>query len=563
MILEYQEFSRLIERFAIQLPAILARHHRTADLAPKVAGLLHIAETPFTLAVVGQMRVGKSSLLNALCGTDMAVVGVTETTATINWFKYGQGAETQRFRVTWKDRPAEDVDLKEIHRWMGESTEAANTASLEFFAETDFLKIANIVDTPGTRSAITSHTEASQEFLAARREGETHRLGGEADAIIYVVPPVAREPHKQTLRDFEDTTRLPGSTPYNSLAVLHKWETIEAEDAYAEAGRKAERMFKAMNGLVSAVLPASAPLGRAAEQFEEAFWNGVLNLTANSPGRVVDRLLLSELNFLDVASSCSLTQAERSQLRTVFNLPWACLKVIIQTARRKQPGTGRELRNMIAEMSGLERLRQELRQRFFARSKMIKSFSVLSKARESCRTAEVRLRNHKTNLARSLETGVAIQTMLANRIAGGETDLRVVQEYLQTTLIPIESDLELARGTLVDLGRSVLEVEDAHREMNADLNYLQVLQRNSHGTNPELVRVLFSLFGGCGAGLLDRLSFLNMADIKTIQVSDLDNTIDLLRGFGLKSGREWSEMADHGIERLEEIANWLAREQKP
>ena len=116
MILDYQDFTRLIERYATELPGILASHYKTAHLAPDMGRLLQVAETPFTLAVVGQMRAGKSSLLNALIGSDLAVVGVNETTATINWFKYGQGDKTQRFCVSWKDRPAEDFELPAIRK---------------------------------------------------------------------------------------------------------------------------------------------------------------------------------------------------------------------------------------------------------------------------------------------------------------------------------------------------------------------------------------------------------------------------------------------------------------
>lgn len=46
--------------------------------------------TPCVLAVAGEVKVGKSSLINALLGVDLAVTGTTETTATINVFKKGQ-----------------------------------------------------------------------------------------------------------------------------------------------------------------------------------------------------------------------------------------------------------------------------------------------------------------------------------------------------------------------------------------------------------------------------------------------------------------------------------------
>ena len=48
------------------------------------------ADFPCELAIAGRVKAGKSSFLNALLGADLAMVGTTETTATINFFKYGK-----------------------------------------------------------------------------------------------------------------------------------------------------------------------------------------------------------------------------------------------------------------------------------------------------------------------------------------------------------------------------------------------------------------------------------------------------------------------------------------
>ena len=50
---------------------------------------------PCELAIVGRMNAGKSSFLNALLDDDLAVVGDTETTATINYFRYGTPVDNE------------------------------------------------------------------------------------------------------------------------------------------------------------------------------------------------------------------------------------------------------------------------------------------------------------------------------------------------------------------------------------------------------------------------------------------------------------------------------------
>src|SRR5689334_11193421 len=60
-----------------------------AELSAQLGRLAGQVDEPCVLAVVGRMKVGKSTFINALLGEDLARVGATETTATINRFRYG------------------------------------------------------------------------------------------------------------------------------------------------------------------------------------------------------------------------------------------------------------------------------------------------------------------------------------------------------------------------------------------------------------------------------------------------------------------------------------------
>ena len=52
--------------------------------------------SPCVLAIAGKVKAGKSSLLNALLGVDLAMTGTSETTATINVFKSGTDRKSTR-----------------------------------------------------------------------------------------------------------------------------------------------------------------------------------------------------------------------------------------------------------------------------------------------------------------------------------------------------------------------------------------------------------------------------------------------------------------------------------
>ncbi len=92
---------------------------------------------PFLFVVVGEVKAGKSSLLNALFGRDFCKVDVLPATDRIYVFKHGD----EERNVTVSSR------LTECYR------------------TPDFLRDFNVVDTPGTNTIVAEHQTITEQFL--------------------------------------------------------------------------------------------------------------------------------------------------------------------------------------------------------------------------------------------------------------------------------------------------------------------------------------------------------------------------------------------------------------
>src|SRR5947199_8843981 len=73
-----------------------------AHLTTQMQQLATEVDEPGVVAVVGRVKAGKSSFVNALLGEDLAKMGATETAATINYFRQGTSDPNFPVRCYWR-----------------------------------------------------------------------------------------------------------------------------------------------------------------------------------------------------------------------------------------------------------------------------------------------------------------------------------------------------------------------------------------------------------------------------------------------------------------------------
>jgi hypothetical protein len=353
-------------------------HSRFPELRLQESVLAELAESlssPFTLAVFGYMKTGKSTLINALIGKPLAITGTDEATATLNWIVYGDENQEKDFLIHWKDRHPEAMPVAALKQWAGKSPEVleriGQITHLQLFARSDLIKDINIVDTPGVGTVAQAHTNTANSIIS-KEEGK------KADALLYVFPPVAKATDIENLKKFQQ----PGGDPYNSIGVLHLWDGLEGLDPFAEAVRKAKtlhtgrlndmKIHDGLEDLVCDIIPVSAPLALAARCATDEFFSQLIDLVKK--GYSSDWLLAPELWDED---------ADRRFARKLYSeMPWVSFTLLVRILGTKSPRNVSEAKNFCLEASGIERLEKELDRRFFLNAAIIKQRLTRVKAME-------------------------------------------------------------------------------------------------------------------------------------------------------------------------------------
>jgi tetratricopeptide (TPR) repeat protein/GTPase Era involved in 16S rRNA processing len=162
------------------LYTLLAQAHRLflrtrelAELSPEANRLVEVLDRPLLVTVMGEFNSGKSTFVNALIGEEVAPMGITPTTATINVLKYG--AE-RKGRVVYVDDEAREVAWADVPRLLKglDAAEARRIRVVEVLYPLETLQRVNVVDTPGLNSIIPEHEQTARQFIA------------EADAVLWL-----------------------------------------------------------------------------------------------------------------------------------------------------------------------------------------------------------------------------------------------------------------------------------------------------------------------------------------------------------------------------------------
>lgn len=330
---------------------------------------------PLRMAIAGKVKAGKSTLLNALLGEELAPTDAGECTKIVTWYERGLQAQVTAYPLTggpqrrgWsRDEGALEVDLGELT--------AADLDHLQVQWPTSRLEQLTIMDTPGIASISADVSERTHRVLAAD-DGRVPI----ADAVVYLM----RHTHASDIRfleSFHDDELVHG-TVMNSIGVLSRADEIGScrLDAMEVAQRIARRYRyePRLRRLCPVVVAVDGLLAHAAVTLRQAEYAALARLAA-APARDTDELLLTADRFATRPTTSSagiVTEIEREHLLDRMGL--FGVRLSIELIRTGAAGSSPDLAAALADRSGLDQFTDVLTRQFTTRSRVLKARSALA-----------------------------------------------------------------------------------------------------------------------------------------------------------------------------------------
>jgi len=336
-------------------------------------------DEPLRLAVAGKVKAGKSTLLNALVGEELAPTDAGECTRIVTWYREGPGYKVTAVPKSGapvqipfaRDGGAIDVDLQ------GRSADDLTQLVVEWPSSS--LRQLTLIDTPGIASLSADVSARAEAFLTPEDDRATP-----ADAVLYLMKHL-HAADMGFLEAFHDE-EMAQATPVNAIAVLSRADEVAVGriDAMESAATIAARYRTdpKVRRVAQTVVPVAGLLAQSGATLREAEHDALERLSKTDPGDL-ELLFLSADRFVN--ADASLTSLEREALIDRFGL--FGVRLSAELIRTGQAPNASKLSEQLVNRSGLHELRRVLLSQFAARRDVLKSRSALLAVEAAVRAA--------------------------------------------------------------------------------------------------------------------------------------------------------------------------------
>jgi hypothetical protein len=326
-------------------------------------------DEPLRVAIAGKVKAGKSTLLNALVGEQIAPTDAGECTRVVTWYR---DAPTPRITLNAKSGALRQLPVVRVQGRLEIDLQATPPEDIERLLidwPSQSLRVATLIDTPGIASLSTTTSARTTALLMPEDEPTA------ADAVLYLM----RHLHATDVRFLEafHDRGVARATPLNTIAVLSRADEIGVGriDAMMSARRVARRYRDdgKLRELCQGVVAVAGLLAQTARTLRQAEVVALTELAA-VPRAELERTLLSADRFTQADAAVPLPVQVRVALLDRFGM----FGIRLGTSLIQRDG--HDAASLAAELvrrSGLTELQEILAVQFTERRDMLKARSAL------------------------------------------------------------------------------------------------------------------------------------------------------------------------------------------
>jgi Dynamin family len=341
--------------------------------AEAVDGIAARLSEPLRVAIAGKVKAGKSTLLNALVGDQLAPTDARECTRVVTWYR---NAHTYRVVAYARDGSSRQCPFRrrdgELEVDLGEAS-VDDLDRLVVWWPSSRLAEVTLIDTPGIGSISTDLSARTYDFLTTDDEEPAA-----ADAVVYLV----RHLHNTDVRFLEafHDDDLAHSTPVNAVGVLSRADEIGScrLDAMDSARRVAARYGHdpRIRQLCRSVIPVAGLVAQAGATLREEEFRDVATLAAGTTAGGLAELALTADRFASPDADLDVPADRRWRL--LGRLGLFGVRLALDLVGRDRATTGPELARELVRASGVTDLQRTLHVQLTGRSQPLKARSALT-----------------------------------------------------------------------------------------------------------------------------------------------------------------------------------------
>lgn len=348
-----------------------------------IAGCDERTRQPLHIAFSGSLKAGKSTLLNALVGDEIAPSDATECTKVVTWYRHAHAPSAVAWRESEGVSESSPVIIDRSGRnlafHLGSRT-ASDIDCIEVGWPSESLEKTMLIDTPGMSSLSHDVSERTSRLLTPERGPS------EADAVVYLL----RTLNDTDIRFLREVgSRLGGETgPLGIIGVVARADEIGAgrPDAMGAARDVADRFAAELEsaGLCQAVVPVSGLVALAARTLRESEFADLQRIS-RVPAGDRDLALLSADRFTR-SPDLPVAPEARSALMNRFGVFGVRVAIgFLQDG----VASANELAQALLTHSGVDDLTELIDVHFRQRSEELRAHSALLTLREILSTSQV------------------------------------------------------------------------------------------------------------------------------------------------------------------------------